>query len=266
MFMKIRIWLLICLLILFGLSVVISANFLKNVFGLSSQPIHDAVQERDLSKLKSIVNKGADINAVDSRGRTPLYLAALYGYPDIAAYLLTKEADPNKGASWKDNATPLHVAAKQGNVEIVKLLLEKGVNPNIQTKHGVTPLHNAARHRKPKVVEILLGKGANIDAKDSFHKGVLHGYEWSPEVSIELTKVVQLLIAAGANVNSITKEGETPLMNMTSIGALDAMELLLSKGAHVNIKNKFGVDALQIAINLDNDKAVMILRKYSGKE
>jgi len=71
-----------------------------------------------------------------------LFVAARNGDLIKVQTLLENGADPNA----KDNAghTPLHWAAHLGHVEIVELLLERGANPNAEDNYGSTPLHEAA--------------------------------------------------------------------------------------------------------------------------
>ena len=137
------------------------------------QPIHEAIQRKDMTELKRLIEQGVDINTVDGRGRTPLYWASLMGYTDVAKYLLAKGANIQKGASWKDNEQPLHVAATHGYFELVDLLLKNGADPNAETWSHQTPLQMAAMNGKKDVVNLLLKNKANVNAKDKFNDTAL---------------------------------------------------------------------------------------------
>ena len=237
-----------------------------NIWGCSSDyGVEKIIAQNDLQKLKKIIKNRAVINNTDYKGRTPLYLAALYGRAEITKYLLNNGADPLKRANWKDYATPLHVAATQGHLTIVGMFVDKGVNVNCKTMNGITPLISAARHRKPEVVELLIKHGGNLNVKDSHGKGVLHGYDWSKEVNDDLTKTIDLLITAGADVNSLSDEGETPLMCISSIGAIDAVKKLVESGAIVDKKNSHGLNAIDMAENNGHDKVADFLRSVLNK-
>ena len=82
-----------------------------------------------------LLHDGADINAKDTYGRTPLHTVK---NADIAEYLLAQSADIN--AKDRDHRTPLHHAANDGRTEIVTVLLEHGADVNIKDKLNRTPL------------------------------------------------------------------------------------------------------------------------------
>jgi serine/threonine-protein kinase TNNI3K len=100
-------------------------------------------------------------------GRTNLHKAAFDGNAERVKELLKKGADPN--ARDKYGWTPLHKAASRCSVDVVKLLLErkpKRADPNIKNKYGTTPLHTAAYEGRVEVVELLLVYGADPTVKD----------------------------------------------------------------------------------------------------
>jgi ankyrin repeat protein len=73
-----------------------------------AKELFKAVKERDVEKVRVILAKGVDPDVRDSRGRTPLMIAAYFGYPDIARILLEKGADVN--ARDNKGRTPLRWA------------------------------------------------------------------------------------------------------------------------------------------------------------
>ena len=90
----------------------------------------------------SLVEAGADPNARDINGWTPLHQTpGLAHDPAVVAWLVEAGADPN--ARENDGWTPLHVAAKQSDdPAVVVALLEGGADPNArEDTAGGTPLH-----------------------------------------------------------------------------------------------------------------------------
>ena len=111
-----------------------------------------------------LLNKGANPNKADDKGRTPLHWSAVRGRKNIVHLLLDGGSDPNIGA--KCGGTPLHWAAQFGYKYVVKLLIDKGAEVSIADRDGDTALHLAAFFGKKDVVELLLDKGADPKAQN----------------------------------------------------------------------------------------------------
>jgi ankyrin repeat protein len=85
-----------------------------------------------------LVDAGADVKQVSPTGsRQAIHAAAASGNVAIARLLLNAGADPN--ATQEGGFTPLHSAAASGNNELVRLLIERGADPNARTATGQTP-------------------------------------------------------------------------------------------------------------------------------
>ena len=169
----------------------------------------------DEEVVRLLLERGADVHALDEHGQTPLQMAALEN-ENVEVFRLLLEmgasldvADTRFGSTpfhsaafandnvevlrflvdivgagilWvtdKRGAVPLHEAAGHNpNVEVVRFLLEYGSTPSdIRDKYGNTPLHFAARiNENPKVLEVLLEHGASVDAKNNAGNTPLHEY------------------------------------------------------------------------------------------
>ena len=102
-----------------------------------------------------------DVNAINSKGESPLMLAALRGQEAVAQRLMKKGADVNK-TGW----TPLHYAASGGNVPLLKLLIENHADIDAESPNGTTPLMMAAMYGTGAAVELLLQEGADPRLKN----------------------------------------------------------------------------------------------------
>uniref|UniRef100_A0A7C1GC84 Zinc-ribbon domain-containing protein n=1 Tax=Thermofilum adornatum TaxID=1365176 RepID=A0A7C1GC84_9CREN len=169
------------------------------------EELHQAVRDEDVARVRELLKKGANVNARDIYGDTPLHNAAGRGYADVARILLEHGAYVNAKDSlygW----TPLHFAAFEGHVDVVKLLLEHGADVNARNRDGWTPLHRAADMGHVDVARILLEHGADANAKSKNGWTPLHDAAFEGHVD-----VVKLLLEHGADPSIRDKDGNTPL-------------------------------------------------------
>ena len=102
-----------------------------------------------------------NVNAINSKGESPLMLAALRGQTDVAQLLLKKGADVNK-TGW----TPLHYAASSAALPMLRLLIDKHAYIDAESPNGTTPLMMAAMYGTGAAVDFLLQEGADAQLKN----------------------------------------------------------------------------------------------------
>lgn len=91
--------------------------------------IHSAAGYQNFNDVKGFVNKGADVNAKDGYGNTPLLIAVQYSNYTIAKYLIDNGADVN--SQNNEGWTALNYAVYYGGDALAKLLIEKHASVNI---------------------------------------------------------------------------------------------------------------------------------------
>lgn len=116
-----------------------------------------------------LVSQGADLEARNMDGMTPLIVASFNGYGSTILMLLLSGA--NRSARDNEGRTALYAAASEGRTEIVKLLLRTDpgkamMDPDTRDNHGKTPLMRAAWRGHMETVQVLLDAGADVNAKD----------------------------------------------------------------------------------------------------
>lgn len=134
--------------------------------------LNRACSKGDLASVKKIISDGADINAIDSRGRSALLEAAWGGYNDVVKFLLDKGANPNLADST--GYTPIMRASEEGHDSVVGTLIQKGADVNVHGKvRGTTALMLAAEHGHCKSIEKLIDAGAKVNAIDQYEETAL---------------------------------------------------------------------------------------------
>ena len=111
----------------------------------------------------SLLNQGADANAKDKNGYTPLSYAAFYNAREAAEVLLRYRADAN--AKNNSGNMPLHLAAQKNAHKTAEVLIKYGADANARNKDSLTPLHATAIKNTPEAAEVLLRYRADVNAK-----------------------------------------------------------------------------------------------------
>ena len=213
-------------------------------------PLILAVDEQTPPEMIDLLIKyGADVNMQDMRGNTPLMRAIRMQNPVHTAQLLEHGADVAADAG--EQISLLCYALKYGALtETIQYLLDLGAEVQPADQSENIPLICAATHpNKPKVIELLLAHGADVNATDASGRTALMG--------VSSAAVADVLIKHGIDVNARDKNGSSALMY---VKRADVAELLLQYGAEVNVQNEFGETPLIRAImNKAEPKAVETL-------
>ena len=105
-----------------------------------------------------LLESGADVNAVDGSGGTPLHRAVRAQKEEMVTFLLDHGAKPD--GVLGNCKTPLHYAAEKGGLDILKLLLDHNGNANAADEFGWTPLYYAEANGHAAAAKLLRQRGA----------------------------------------------------------------------------------------------------------
>ncbi|MGI9337932.1 MAG: ankyrin repeat domain-containing protein [Gammaproteobacteria bacterium] len=208
----------------------------------------------NIAEVKRLIRGGADVNAKDRHGQTPLYIAAWKGHVQIILPLIKAGA----GISAKDKVgnTPLHVAAIFGQTEAIRALIKAGAYIEAKNNNEDTPLGLAAWHGQTEAARALVKAGANIEAKYKWGRTLLHVAAYYGEV-----KTARVLIAVGANIEAKDKNDYTPLHLAAWQGKAEVARILVRAGAYKFATTNDGETAIQIAERYKQWAVVKILQR-----
>jgi ankyrin repeat protein len=221
-----------------------------------------AVDEDDLGAVIRLLIAGAQLNAIDRTGMTPLMQAALRGEPDIVRLLLNKGAQVNAMDIF--GVTALMQAAWAGHAGIVEMLVAHGADPNLQSTEqtpklrtsGVSALMAACMNGNVGVVKFLLAENVNVDQRDTQGQSALMyaAREGNPQI-------VGLLLSSGANMEMKDEYGRTALTIATIYNRYDAACTLVSAGANVYTQDIHNMTPIVYASALDHGDIYRFLKE-----
>lgn len=200
--------------------------------------------------VRVLLANDASPNLPDSRGSSPLHLAAWAGHQEIVNLLLTNPNRPAKpNLQTDDNETPLHCAAQHGHTGALTTLLAHTADPNMTNNRGETPLELAAQYGRLQAVQMLIRAHPELllpfretsDGKtplvtySPLHLASRNGHR----------NVVIVLLAAGVSVNLRTAAG-TALHEAALCGKDSVVRTLLDAGADLEATDADGRTALDL--------------------
>ena len=228
----------------------------------SSAPAADlrlvnAAQKQDKEAVRSLLKQHVDVNAHETGGVSALTWAAHWNDLDTADLLIGAGADVNASNIFGD--TPLWEACDNGSAAMVEKLTKAKVNVNAPAlRTGETALMRCARTGNVKAVQLLIASGADVNVKEK-ERGQT-ALMWALEEHQK--DVVQALIEHGADVKAKSKGGFTAFLYAARQGDMDSAKLLLAKGADIEQTGPGGMNPLLLATDSGREAfAIFLLEK-----
>jgi uncharacterized protein len=246
----------------------------------NTSPLVVSILNKHYSFAKFLLDRGADPNLADTRGRAALYATLDLRNEDYSALPSRKEDDP------------------LSSLDLIKALLERGANANTQlTKNlpgrsgmdsgdltldaGATPLMRAARAGDHAAMRLLLQHGADpkLATKEGntallFAAGVGYRDKNTRGSEADALEGLKMLTGLGLDLNQQNDKGETAIHGAASRGADSITEYLVTKGAKLDAKTKVGLTPLDYAMGknvvsqlpVPHDSTVALIRNLGGVE
>lgn len=248
----------------------------------------------DKSIFDLFLAKGADIETKDFYTETPLITASQleHSMKDNAKYLIDAGADLNAGDQF--GKTPLMNAVFSQNFELIKILLQSGAKVDQVDREGSSALIAMinmgagvdADKQKPKIMELLLAAGSDIDLRNkdgntALHMAVVGGrqsildylIQKNPDSSIqnknkktaldqaiinENWDAVKSLLTIEKDINVLDSYGSTKLHSAIINEKVELIKILLEAGADKETKDKWGKSSIELAKSLGNQKIISL--------
>ncbi len=169
-----------------------------------------AAARGDAAEIGRLAASGADVNAREGYGRTPLHVATFGRHREAIAALAKARADLN--AKERDRYDAVTIAAVADDVATLKVLLQLGASAKqVTSRYDGTALIAAAHLGHDEVVKLLIDAGAPLDHVNNLGwtaliESIVLG-QGGPRHVATLTALVR----AGANVNLADRNGQSPL-------------------------------------------------------
>ena len=199
-----------------------------------------------LAEIEKAIEAGANIKAVNDKKETALH-SAVSSYrnnPAVVAFLIENGADVN--AKDDKGVTPLMLAAQYRDQHFISMLLQAGANleDNDGSSFAGTPLMYAARNgRNTGVISALIEAGANLKATNSYGRTALH----IAAADNPAAEALKILLENGAELDGKDNQRRTPLMAAAKYGRPLNIVFLLNAGADAGIRDNSGANALHHA-------------------
>jgi len=257
--------------------------------------VSEAMEASDITEIRSLIERGADVNVRSVNGKTSLFIASERGYNEIVKLLIQAKANVNTSV---EGFTPLLIAVQQGHSEIVKLLIEKKANINASNLEGLTPLYDASAWGRVEIVKMLIDAQAdvnivnkssgltplgiaaalpgssdnavlesavyamdNVNAVDEYNFDLRAGTRPQSRINVAALLESVLLMSANPDKDSLINQSrKLGLLRIAGADTAKIVKLLIEAGSDVNaVRRPDFATPLHLAAAADNREAIKLL-------
>ena len=217
-------------------------------------------QLHDIDINRSYINRGLFGFSLSRGAKTPLYYAALCGFPNLVEQLIIKHPH-HVDAIGGTCMTPAVAALAGGHFQLTQVLHRHGSSVDPRNNYQSTPLQYVAYEDDLERIQVLLDCGADVNPVDEFGSTPL---DFASQGGFADPRVVQLLLDHGADPNVLAegRDGLTTLHRASKRGKAEMVRLLVEHGANVEMKDKKGRTPLDVASGGQRDDIIKLLSEH----
>ena len=195
------------------------------------QDLIEAARNGETEAVRSLLEQGASVTAVDSAGATALVAAAYGNHVEVARALVDAGADVDAKDSTEQSAYLIATSEVGDDTTLLELTLDAGADVNAKDSDNGTGLIRAADRGYVQIVRRLLETEIEIDH--------VNRLGWTALLEAIIlgggdkahTEVVRVLVERGVDVNLADGDGVTPLAHARAHGYAEIVSILAEAGA-----------------------------------